>query len=34
VLSEADWQKAHEDSKGGAAAPQARAIDGEMRERD
>ena len=34
VLSEADWQKAHEDGKGGAGAAQARAIDGEMRERD
>ncbi|PYX56963.1 MAG: sialidase [Acidobacteria bacterium] len=34
VLSEADWQKAHEDGKGGAGAAQARAIEGEMRERD
>src|ERR1700724_3141834 len=34
VLSEADWQKAHEAGKGGSGAPPARASDGEMRERD
>jgi len=34
VLSEADWQKAHEGGKSGSGAAQARAIDGEMLERD
>lgn len=34
VLSEADWQKAHEGGTAGPGSTQARSIDSEMRERD